>query len=89
LKVSHIPPLTCGVPQIITFYINANGIVNVSIRNKASMKKHVITIQSPRGMSKVKDKHLEDGEDYKASPHTNLKHIQAIDAGNEINTTFS
>ncbi len=53
------------------------------------MKKHVITIQSPRGMSKVKDKHLEDGEDYKASPHTNLKHIQAIDAGNEINTTFS
>jgi hypothetical protein len=25
----------------------------------------------------------------KLHPHTNLKHIQAIDAGNEINTTFS
>jgi hypothetical protein len=37
------------------------------------MKKHVITIQSPRGMSEVKDKHLEDGEDYKASPPYKFK----------------
>jgi hypothetical protein len=39
-------------------------------------------------MLEVRGKHLEDGGDIKLYPHTNLKHIQAIDVGNEINMTF-
>jgi len=41
-----IPPAPKGVPQIeVTFDINANGIVNVSAKDKATGKEHQIQIK--------------------------------------------
>merc|ERR1719324_1313939 len=47
-----IPPAPRGVPQVeVTFDIDANGIVNVSARDKATNKEQQITIQSSGGLS--------------------------------------
>ena len=47
-----IPPAPRGVPQIeVTFDIDANGIVNVSARDKASGKEQAIRIQASGGLS--------------------------------------
>jgi molecular chaperone DnaK len=48
-----IPPAPRGVPQIeVTFDIDANGIVNVSARDRGSGKEQQIVIQSSGGLSK-------------------------------------
>ena len=47
-----IPPAPRGMPQIeVTFDIDANGIVNVSAKDKASGKQQQIRIQSSGGLS--------------------------------------
>jgi molecular chaperone DnaK (HSP70) len=47
-----IPPAPRGVPQIeVSFDIDANGIVNVSARDKATGKEQSIVIQSSGGLS--------------------------------------
>lgn len=47
-----IPPAPRGVPQIdVTFDIDANGILNVSARDKATGKEQSIVIQSSGGLS--------------------------------------
>jgi len=48
-----IPPSPRGVPQIeVTFDIDANGILNVGARDKASGKEQKITITASSGLSK-------------------------------------
>lgn len=48
-----IPPTSRGIPQIeVTFDIDANGIVNVSARDKGTGKEQQIVIQSSGGLSK-------------------------------------
>merc|ERR1712200_61320 len=48
-----IPPAPRGVPQIeVTFDIDANGIVNVSARDKGTGREQQIVIQSSGGLSK-------------------------------------
>jgi len=47
-----IPPAPRGVPQIeVTFDIDANGIVNVGAKDKATGKEQAITIRSSGGLS--------------------------------------
>jgi molecular chaperone DnaK len=47
-----IPPAPRGLPQIeVTFDIDANGIVNVSAKDKASGKEQTIRIQASGGLS--------------------------------------
>jgi molecular chaperone DnaK len=47
-----IPPAPRGVPQIeVTFDIDANGIVNVSAKDKATAKEQQIRIQASGGLS--------------------------------------
>ena len=47
-----IPPAPRGVPQIeVTFDIDANGIVNVSAKDKGTGKEHQIRIQASGGLS--------------------------------------
>src|SRR5665213_3257468 len=49
-----IPPASRGVPQIeVTFDIDANGIVNVSAKDKSSNKVQHITITASSGMSEA------------------------------------
>ena len=48
-----IPPAPRGVPQIeVTFDIDANGIVNVSARDKATGREQKVTIQPSSGLTK-------------------------------------
>jgi len=54
-----IPPAPRGVPQIeVTFDIDANGIVNVSAKDKATGKEQQITIQSSGGLSDAEIEHM-------------------------------
>ncbi len=51
--LSDIPPAQRGVPQIeVTFDIDANGIVNVSAKDKATNKEQKIRIEANSGLSK-------------------------------------
>ena len=65
-----IPPAPRGIPQVeVTFDIDANGIVNVSARDKATGKEQQIRIQASGGLSDsdinrmVKDAELHAAED--------------------------
>src|SRR5580700_7100537 len=67
-----IPPAPRGMPQIeVTFDIDANGIVNVSAKDKATGKEQQIRIQASGGLSEadiqkmVKDAEAHAGEDKK------------------------
>jgi molecular chaperone DnaK len=59
-----IPPAPRGVPQIeVTFDIDANGIVNVSARDKGTGKEQQIRIQASGGLSDADiDKMVKDAE---------------------------
>jgi molecular chaperone DnaK len=67
-----IPPAPRGVPQVeVTFDIDANGIVNVSARDKATGKEQSIRIQASGGLNQadiermVKEAEAHAGEDKK------------------------
>src|SRR5208337_3778124 len=67
-----IPPAPRGVPQIeVTFDIDANGIVNVTAKDKATNKEQQIRIQASGGLSEadinrmVKDAEAHAAEDKK------------------------
>ncbi len=52
-RLDSIPPAPRGVPQIeVTFDIDANGILNVTAKDKATGKEQHITITSSSGLSK-------------------------------------
>ncbi len=59
-----IPPAPRGMPQIeVTFDIDANGIVNVSAKDKATNKEQVIRIQASGGLSDADiDKMVKEAE---------------------------
>jgi molecular chaperone DnaK len=67
-----IPPAPRGLPQVeVTFDIDANGILNVSAKDKATNREQKITIQASSGLSKdeidrmVKDAEVHATEDQK------------------------
>ena len=71
-NLEGIPPASRGVPQIeVTFDIDANGILNVSAKDKASGKENKITIKANSGLSEeeiqqmVKDAELNAADDKK------------------------
>ena len=82
-----IPPAPRGVPQIeVTFDIDANGIVNVSAKDKATSKEQQITIQSSGGLSESDiEKMVKDAELY-AQKDKERKNL--IDARNEADSTI-
>ena len=52
-NLEGIPPARMGVPQIeVTFNIDANGILNVTARDKATGKEQTIRIESSGGLTK-------------------------------------
>src|SRR5258708_343504 len=76
-----IPPAPRGVPQIeVTFDIDANGIVNVSARDKASGKEQQIRIQASGGLSDADiEKMVKDAE---ANAEDDKKRKAAVEAKN-------
>ena len=72
-NLSDIPPAPRGMPQIeVTFDIDANGILHVSAKDKATGKENKIKIQASSGLSEdeiermVKDAEAHAEEDHKA-----------------------
>ncbi|MBF0199795.1 MAG: molecular chaperone DnaK [Desulfamplus sp.] len=63
-ELADIPPAPRGVPQIeVTFDIDANGIVSVSAKDKATGKEQSIRITAASGLSKDEiDKMVKDAE---------------------------
>jgi molecular chaperone DnaK len=63
-----IPPAPRGMPQIeVTFDIDANGIVNVTAKDKATNKEQQIRIQASGGLSEADiDKMVKDAEAHAA-----------------------
>ena len=65
-SLSGIPPAPRGLPQIeVTFDIDANGILNVSARDKATGKEQKITITAGSGLSDSEiDRMVEEAEKF-------------------------
>ena len=77
-----IPPAPRGMPQIeVTFDIDANGIVNVSAKDKATNKEQAIRIQASGGLSDADiDKMVKDAE---ANAEADKKKKEAVEAKNQ------
>jgi molecular chaperone DnaK len=67
-NLDGIPPAPRGVPQIeVTFDIDANGILNVSAKDKGTGKEQKITITAAGGLSKEEiEKMRKDAESHAA-----------------------
>jgi molecular chaperone DnaK len=65
-QLMGIPPAPRGVPQIdVTFDIDANGIVNVSAKDKGTGKEQKITITASSGLSKDEvERMMKDAESH-------------------------
>ena len=81
-ELGGIPMAPRGHPQIeVTFDIDANGILNVSAKDKASGKAQTITIRSSGGLSDSDiEKMVQEAE---ASKEKDLKRREMIDIKNE------
>lgn len=85
--LSGIPPAPRGVPQIeVTFDIDANGIVHVNAKDKATGKDHTVTIQSSGGLSKDDiERMVKQAEDFKEE---DKKRRQLVDLKNEAHGVY-
>lgn len=74
-----IPPAPRGVPQIeVTFDIDANGIVNVSAKDKGTGKEHQIRIQASGGLSDADiEKMVQDAEAHAADDKKRREGVEA------------
>ncbi|MBL0370525.1 molecular chaperone DnaK [Rhizobium sp. KVB221] len=77
-----IPPAPRGVPQIeVTFDIDANGIVQVSAKDKGTGKEHQIRIQASGGLSDADiEKMVKDAE---ANAEGDKKRREGVEARNQ------
>lgn len=84
-----IPPAPRGVPQIeVTFDIDANGIVNVSARDKATGKEQAITIHPSGGLSEADIQNMvKEAEMYSQKDQERKKLIEAKNQAD--NTIYS
>ncbi|MDX2074204.1 MAG: molecular chaperone DnaK [Alphaproteobacteria bacterium] len=77
-----LPPAARGMPQIeVTFDIDANGIVNVSAKDKATGKEQQIRIQASGGLSDADiERMVKEGE---ANAEADKKRRAAVEAKNQ------
>ena len=70
-NLEGIPPAPRGVPQIeVTFDIDANGILHVGAKDKATGKENKITIKANSGLSEAEiDQMIKDAEANAAEDH--------------------
>ncbi|HMD31207.1 MAG TPA: molecular chaperone DnaK [Candidatus Acidoferrales bacterium] len=78
-KLLGIPPAPRGVPQIeVTFDIDANGILNVAAKDKATNKEQKITITASTGLSKEEaEKMRREAEAHASDDKKNLEEIES------------
>ncbi len=80
-NLSDIPPAPRGMPQIeVTFDIDANGIMHVSAKDKATGKENKITIKANSGLSEAEIQQME--EDAIKYADEDKKYRELVDARN-------
>ncbi len=80
-NLSDIPPAPRGMPQIeVTFDIDANGILHVSAKDKATGKENKITIKANSGLSEEEIKRMEEEAAQYADEDRKLREL--VDARN-------
>ncbi|MGC2697245.1 MAG: molecular chaperone DnaK [Candidatus Angelobacter sp.] len=77
--LTGLPPAPRGVPQIeVTFDIDANGILNVTAKDKATNKEQKITITSSSGLSKEEvERMAKEAEAHASEDKTKREEIEA------------
>ncbi len=79
--LSDIPPAPRGVPQVeVTFDIDANGILNVKAKDKATNKEQSIRIEASSGLSKEEIERMK--KDAEAHADEDKKRQELIEARN-------
>jgi len=80
--LSDIPPAPRGLPQVeVTFDIDANGILNVSAKDKATNKEQKIVIKASSGLSDEEvDRMVKDAEAHKDE---DLRFREMVEARNQ------
>jgi molecular chaperone DnaK len=83
--LTGIPPAPRGVPQIeVTFDIDANGILNVGAKDKATSKEQSITITASSGLSESEIQNMvKDAESHAAE---DKERKEAIEARNQLDS---
>ncbi len=78
-KLDGIPPAPRGTPQIeVTFDIDANGILNVSAKDKATNKEQKITITASSGLTKEEaEKMKTEAEAHSEDDRRRLEEVEA------------
>ena len=86
-NLEGIPPARRGTPQIeVTFDVDANGIMNISAKDKGTGKENKITIKSDSGLSKEEiERMIQDAE---ANAEADKKQRELIDARNNAEGTL-
>ena len=82
-----LPPAMRGVPQIeVTFDIDANGIINVSAKDKATDKVQSIRIESSSGLSKEEIERMK--QEAEANAESDKKAKEDVETINMADTTI-
>src|SRR5438045_316095 len=82
-KLDGIPPAPRGVPQIeVTFDIDANGILNVSAKDKATNKEQKITIQYSTGLTKEEAEKMKT--EAEAHSEDDRRRMEEVEARNRL-----
>jgi molecular chaperone DnaK len=84
-QLAGIPPAPRGVPQVeVTFDLDANGIVNVSAKDKATGKEQKITITSSSGLSKEEvDRMMREAEAHADDDRRKKEEIELRNQGDQ------
>jgi molecular chaperone DnaK len=84
-RLDGIPPAPRGIPQVeVTFDIDANGILNVTARDKATGREQKVTVTASTNLSKEDvARKVEDAKKYEAD---DKKRREVIDAKNSADT---
>jgi molecular chaperone DnaK len=82
-NLEGIAPAPRGMPQIeVTFDIDANGILHVSAKDKATGKENKITIKANSGLTEDEiQRMVRDAEANKAEDHRRFELVQARNSG--------
>ncbi len=77
-NLDGIPPAPRGMPQVeVTFDIDANGIVNVSAKDKATGKEQKVRIESSSGLSDGEvDRMVEEAERFRAEDEKRKEQVE-------------
>ena len=85
-QLAGLPPAPRGIPQIeVTFDIDANGILNVSAKDKATLKEQKIIIQPSSGLTEVEIQQMvTDAESHVSEDRAKREVIDLRNQGDQL-----